>query len=120
MDRPFRQIEVERRGDVFCVRLRHRQLDENQVQELSRELLSLIQEDGCRKMVLSLGPGSPDCLYSVFLAKLFTVRRRLVEAGGGLKLCDVTDDVRRVFEACHLQDYFDFAPDLETAVARFS
>src|SRR2546425_16208 len=33
MDRPWNQIEVERHGEVFCVRLRNLHMDENQLQE---------------------------------------------------------------------------------------
>jgi len=101
------------------VRMRKRKLDETELHEFIDEVLSLIHDEGCRKMALSLGPGSPECLYSIFLAKLFTVRKRLIEAGGKLKLCDVTPDVVGVFEAVHLQDFFDFVPDMATAVAQF-
>jgi len=119
MKRPYRHIDVERQKDVFCVRMRKRKLDETELHEFIDEVLSLIHDEGCRKMALSLGPGSPECLYSIFLAKLFTVRKRLIDAGGKLKLCDVTPDVVGVFEAVHLQDFFDFVPDMATAVAQF-
>ena len=82
MKRPYRHIDVERQKDVFCVRMRKRKLDETELHEFIDEVLSLIHDEGCRKMALSLGPGSPECLYSIFLAKLFTVRKRLIEAGG--------------------------------------
>ena len=74
---------------------------------------------GVRKgsLVLRLGPEPLDCLYSVFMAKLVRIRRHALEQGGALKLCDVHPHTRRVFEACHLDKYFDFAPDQETAVA---
>src|SRR5258708_23202146 len=93
MARPYSHIDVERLDDIFCVHMRDRKMDETQVQEFSDELMSLVLDDGCRKLVLSLGPGSPDCLYSIFLAKLYTLRRRLGELGGTMKLVDVTDEV---------------------------
>jgi anti-anti-sigma factor len=117
MKRKFRQIEVDHKGDVVCVRLRQRRLDEPAIQELGDELLRLIDEQGCRKMVLNLGPGPLACLYSVFLARLVTVHKRLHEHHGGLKLCDVHPETRHVFEVCQLDEYFDFAPDQATAVA---
>jgi anti-anti-sigma regulatory factor len=117
MSRAFRYLTVDVKDDVFCVLMRQRKLTETEVQEFTEELLSLIQDQGCRKLVLSLGPGSPDCLYSIFLAKLFAVRRRITELGGVMKLCDVTEDVLGVFDACHLKDFFDFAPDQESARA---
>src|SRR4051794_37922780 len=102
MDRPFHHLEVEEHDGVFCVRLRERRLDETAVDELAEELVSLVTEHDCRKLALSLGPEPLDCLYSVFLAKLVTLRRRVLEHGGVLTLCDVHPHTRRVFEACRL------------------
>ncbi len=70
----YHLIKIECRADVCCVRLRHTRLEEMQIQELGDELLALCNEDGCRKIALSLGPEPPDCLYSVFLAKLVSLR----------------------------------------------
>jgi anti-anti-sigma factor len=116
MQRNYRQIRFERREDVFCVRLRRNRLEEEEILAMAEELLSLIQEEGCRKMIFCLGPGVLDCLYSVFLAALVTVRRKLTEYGGALKLCEVSPQTREVFEACHLQKFFDFEPDQASAV----
>ena len=112
----YRQISFERKHDVFCVRLRRTRLEEQDILAMADELLSLIQEQNCRKMILCLGPGALDCLYSVFLAALVTVRRNLSECGGVLKLCDVSPQTLEVFEACHLQKFFDFEPDQAAAV----
>jgi anti-anti-sigma factor len=117
MDRPFKRITVERQGDVFCVRLRKHKMDEADILEMADEMLNLINEQGCRKLVLSLGPGEVQCLYSVFLAKLVMVRRHLVERGGALKLCEASPETIGVFQACHLADYFDFVPDQASAIA---
>lgn len=116
MTRQYEHITVDRKGDVFCVRLKQRRLEESEVYRLSEELLSLIGEQNCRKLVLSLGPEEPQCLYSVFLAKLITLRRRLLEQGGALRLCDASPAVLESFEACQVKDYFDFAPDMLQAV----
>jgi anti-anti-sigma factor len=120
MDRAYRHIDVQRHNDVFCVRLRSRQLLETDILELADEIVSLIIDDGCRKLVLSLGPEKLDCLYSVFLAKLVMLRRRMRECGGVLKLCDVSPEVIGIFEATHLKDFFDFVKDQPTAIAALS
>jgi hypothetical protein len=117
MDVSFRHIDVVRDGDLFCVHLLAHRFDENAIQELAQELSSLVIQEGCRKMALSLGPESPQCLYSVFLAKLVTLRRLLAEQGGALKLCDANEHTVSVFEACKLREHFDFVSDLQTAVA---
>ena len=121
MPAPYRYITVQRQQDVFCVHLREKELLESQVNELGRELANLVTEDGCRKMVLSLGPEAPYLLYSVFLARLVTVRRLLLDGGGStLKLSEVTPLVKNVFVTCQLAPLFEFYADLATAVASFA
>jgi hypothetical protein len=95
-------------------------MDESAICGLGEELLALAKRDGCRKLALSLGPVPPDCLYSVFLAKLVTVQRVHNEHGGQMVLCDVSAPVKSIFEATHLDQQFTFVPDFDAAVARWS
>ncbi len=120
MARPYHYIEVERRGDVFCTRLRRSQLDEPMIHELAAELRQLVTEESCRKLALSLGPEAPQCLYSVFLAKLITLQRLLRERGGELVLCHVSPPVRNIFATCCLDQLFHFEPDFSGTVAYFT
>jgi hypothetical protein len=117
MTRPYHYIEVERRGDVVCTRLRRSQLDEPMIHELAGELRRLVTEESCRKLALSLGPEAPQCLYSVFLAKLITLQRMLRERGGELVLCYVSPPVHSIFATCCLDQLFHFEPDFDAAVA---
>ena len=112
----YKHIRVERHGDVFCVRLRHTRLEENEIHQLGSELIDLCEQQGCRKLALSLGPQPPDCLYSVFLAKLMTLQRRLAEMGCALLLCEVSPEVQAIFQVCHFAEYFRFVPDFDAAV----
>src|SRR6266542_41229 len=59
MDRPYRHIEIDRTGDVHCVRLCQAKMDETALYELADELDRLVSADGCRKLLLSLGPEEP-------------------------------------------------------------
>jgi hypothetical protein len=117
MTRPYHYIDVERRGDVFCTRLRQPQLDEPQIYELAGELRQLVTDESCRKLALSLGPDAPQCLYSVFLAKLITLQRVLHEHQGELLLCNASPPVRSIFTTCCLDQLFRFVPDFDAAVA---
>ena len=119
MESSYRHIVVEETHDVYFVSLKDTRLDEDEVYQLADEMLSLINDRGCRKLIFALGPESPDCLYSVFIAKLLMLRRRMVEVGGVMKLCCVSPHVRSVFEACQLTDYFEFLPDKAAAIASF-
>jgi anti-anti-sigma factor len=114
------QIEVQRHGDVCCIRLRKRELEEGDLHQFSSEVNQLIQDEGCRKMVLCLGPDGPLCLYSIFLAKLVSIQRRLHQAGGKFKLAHVSPEIFKIFEACKLQTLFAFCPDQDTALAELS
>jgi anti-anti-sigma factor len=120
MERPYRHIEVERHGDVFWIRLRQPKLEEGALHELSEDLNTLLAADGCTKLVFSLGPEEPQCLYSIFLAKLVGLQRRLKAAGGGLKLAEVSPDTLRIFDACGLTALFTFVPDKAAAIAAFA
>jgi len=115
MKRPFKQINFERRGDVYCVCLLKSQFDESALEELSAEVGRLIEEHGCRKMVMTFGSGDPLCLYSVFLAKLVNLQRRLAASGGTLALAGLSDNAQHIFEAAGLHKYFSFYSDVDSA-----
>jgi hypothetical protein len=119
MDR-FRLITVERHGDVFCVRLRSARLEELEMYQFADEMDDLIVTEGCRKLALSLGPSRPDCMYSVFLAKLIGIQRRAQEHGGEMVLCDVAPVVWSIFEAAKLDQQFVRVADFAAARARWA
>ena len=117
MTRPYRHLMVESRGDVHCVRLRAHRMEEADIPAMAEELVDLVRSGPCRGVALSLGPKSPECLYSVFLAKLYWAQRVVGEQGAALVLCEVDPAVHTIFEAVKLDDRFRFAPDFDAAVA---
>ena len=120
MDRPYKQIEVERQGEIYVVRLRHTQLDESGLDDFSADIARLLDEDGCRKLIMILGPQDPLCLYSVFLAKLVNLQRRLAAAGGALVLAGLSETSQRIFQVAGLHKYFHICPDSDKAVEALS
>ena len=116
----FRLIEVDRREQVFCVRLKHTRLEEMEIQEFGEEIRALCDLHGCRFLALSLGPKTPHCLYSVFLSRLVAIRNSIQNQGGGLVLCEVGPQTYSAFEGCKLQDEFVFVPDFDAAVRHFA
>jgi anti-anti-sigma factor len=117
MAEPYRQLEVEQVADVFCVRLRHARLDIGSLDELTAEMDRLVDEQDCRKMVISLGPEEPECMYSLFLAKLVSLQKRLQMAEGSLTIAEASKDVQKIFEVCGLESLFDFKPSRTAALA---
>ncbi len=114
-----RHILVTRLGDVTCVALVKHRMTEEELTGMADEVTGLI-DGGCRKLVISLGPGALECLYSVFLSKLVLFQRLMREHGGTMKLCDVTPEVKEVFQACRLDDLFEFTPDQSAALDAFA
>jgi anti-anti-sigma factor len=120
LSRSGRHLDVERIGDVTCARFRTTKLDESTVHELGAELLALVDQDGCRKLVVCLGPEEIVCLYSVLLSKLVTLQKHLLALGGVLRLAAVGPATKAIFEVCRLNNLFEFSPDRATAIAELS
>src|SRR5690349_2666285 len=112
----FDQIDVDCRGDVHCVRLKKRRLNENDQLRFGDEMAQLITEHGCRRLALSLGNDELDCLYSMFLGKLVATRRLMLQSGGHLHLCEVGPASLSVLTTCKLNELFEIHKDMDTAV----
>jgi len=120
MESAYRHLDVEHLGDIYCIRLRRYRLDEPALHELGEEFKALVERDGCRKLILSLGPEHPECLFSLFLAKLVSLQRRMRERGGTLLIADAKPFTMGIFDACRLTSLFDFAPDRARAIEMLS
>lgn len=112
----FSHIVVEREGDIAFVRLHRRRLAEEDVLEFAEEMIRLVVDEGYRKVVLCLERKDLTCLYSVYLAKLVTIRRRLLECGGVFVICEASPEVLGVLDACHLRSHFPCVPDRAAAL----
>lgn len=116
MQRNYQFISFEKDGDTFCVRLQQPHVEDFDLENLSAELGRLLDEESCRKMILNLGPEDPQCLFSILLAKLINLHRRLENAGGRLALAHLSEDTRGVFRAAGIEKFFHFYPDQQTAL----
>jgi hypothetical protein len=119
MPQGYRHIDVQRHGTIACVRLVKPRLEETEIYQMFAELLQLARDGGCTRVALSLGPNAPDCMYSIFLAKLISLQRRLRELGGALKLCECSPEVIEILDACVLLDRFDLVADPSSAVRQW-
>jgi hypothetical protein len=114
----YSHLLVEMLGDVALVRLRTSRLEVDEIEAFGEELATLAGEVG--RVILVLGPEPPDCLYSLFLAKLIRVRNVARRAGGELVLCELNDFTFSVFQACALDRAFVFRDSVDQAVAYFT
>jgi hypothetical protein len=115
MERPFRYILAEKAPPMVAVRLRQTMFSDLELEELGAEIARLVDEEGCRKIILELGPHEPQCLFSVFLAKLVNLQKRLETDGGTLALARLNPTALGFFEAAGLEKFFKFYPDVESA-----
>lgn len=117
MDRPFRHIEFDIQAQVAVLSLLQTRLNETDLEELGAEIARLIDEQGKARLVLVLGPEEPSCLYSIFLAKLVTLQRRVKAVGGELVIALANQDTKDIFRATGLDRLFRFFDRTEDAVA---
>ncbi len=117
MSRPYQWIRVEKVGPVACVSLITTKINDFELEEVAMELARLIDEDGHQRVVLNLGPEDPDCLYSVFLAKLISFQRRLETHGGKLALAHLSERTQEIFRVAGLEKFFQFYSTQAAAVA---
>lgn len=115
MERPYRYILPEKDPPIVTVRLRQIMFNDLELEELGAEIARLVDEEGCRKIILALGPEEPQCLYSVFLAKLVNLQKRLENDGGTLALAHLNPTALAFFQAAGLEKFFNFYLDVETA-----
>ena len=116
MDRPYQYLHVERRDAFFIVKLVRPAYDDAALDQMGNELARLLDEEGCRSVILSLGPDDPKCLFSIFLARLVNLKKRLELAGGTLALTDVSVDTKKIFQVAGIEKFFQFHDTVEAAL----
>jgi anti-sigma B factor antagonist len=118
-DRELKRITVTDRDGATLVRFRDAKiLEDRAIQELGSELIGLVQGQSAPRLVLDFT--GVKYLSSAALGKLITLRRKVDQAGGTLKLCEIAPDTMDVFRLSKLDEYFDICADQRTALAASS
>jgi anti-sigma B factor antagonist len=108
-------VAVEDRGEAVVARFTRPQLSEDEnLEQMGQELLSLVEQYHCRQLVLSLE--LVEFITSAALGKLITLHRRMHRKDGRLVLCSAHGSVADVLRSSHLQDYFTVARDTQHAL----
>jgi anti-sigma B factor antagonist len=103
---------------VTVVRVRDSKLSgPTLMQELAHELTALIEQDQRTTIVLNLS--RVDFISSAALNRLINFQKRVVDAGGKLKMCCLTPQVESVFVATRLIQVFDIRPTEADALSSF-
>src|SRR5215204_4780396 len=92
-----RRLEVEDIGDVTVVNFVDKKiLDEQNIQIIGEQLLSLVDDEGHRKVLLNFS--NVEYLSSAALCKLITLNKKLQNQVGRLILCNIDPQIYEVFE----------------------
>ncbi len=113
-----RRLEVENIGDVTVVNFLDKKiLDEQNIQIIGEQLFSLVDNEGCRKVLLNFG--NVEYLSSAALGKLITLNKKLQQAGGRLVLCNIDAQIHEVFEITKLDKFFKIIKEEQAALQAF-
>ena len=113
-----RRLEVEQIGDVTVVNFIDRKiLDEQNIQIIGEQLFSLVDEEGCRKLLLNFG--NVEFLSSAALGKLITLNKKIQAAKGRLILCNIDPQIHEVFEITKLDKFFNIQKEEQDGLQAF-
>ncbi|GJQ25502.1 MAG: hypothetical protein HBSAPP02_05340 [Phycisphaerae bacterium] len=118
MAEPTTRLKVKHQGGVSIVEFADRKiLDELCIHEIQEELASLVDSRTSRNLLLSFK--NVDHLSSAALGMLITLKRKVEEAKGQLKLSDINPQIFEVFKITRLNKIFDIHPTGDKAIASF-
>ena len=113
-----RRLEVEQIGDVTVVNFIDRKiLDEQNIQVIGEQLFGLVDEEGCRKLLLNFN--NVEFLSSAALGKLITLNKKLQAAKGKLILCNIDPQIHEVFEITKLDKFFNIQKEEQDGLQAF-
>ena len=88
--------------------------DEENIEQLGHELFALVEQFGCRKLIVSLA--DVEFVTSSVLGKLITLHRKLHRNQGKLAICGLREGVASVMRTSKLMDYFTVTETVDEAV----
>lgn len=109
-------LSVEQRDDAIVAGFTVPRLsDDFNLEQLGHELFALVEQQGCRKLVVSLK--RVEYVTSSGIGKLITLHRKMHRQGGKVVFCDMQKTVHDILQAAKLNTYFTVAADPDAAVA---
>jgi len=111
-------ITIQPADDVCVVQFVLAQLrDDENIEQMGHELFALVEQYGCRKIVLSLT--GVEYVTSSVLGKMITLHRKLHREHGMMVVCEIPDHVGDILRSSRLLTYFNVADSRDAAVAAF-
>jgi anti-sigma B factor antagonist len=109
------QPVIETVGDVTIVAVNVEELDAGNADDFRRALAPVLKE--CRKLVLDLG--QVRFVDSRGCGAILSCLKQISPAGGDLKLCRITPQVRMVFDLIRMKNICEIVETREEAVRAF-
>ena len=92
-------------------------LDEANIQQIGDEITQLVEQSANPRVLICFE--NVEHLSSAALGALITVNNKIRQKGGQLRLSNIDDQIREVFEITKLDKLFQIHPDVERALASF-
>jgi anti-anti-sigma factor len=98
---PHHVLEIEHVGDVTVVKFTNAKiLDYNQILLIGRQLNTLVESGGVRRLLLNFG--RVERLSTALVGKVIEMHRRMQAIGGEVALCSITPRLREIFDLLRL------------------
>jgi anti-sigma B factor antagonist len=111
-------IKPESNGDILTIHINEpRLLDELTIQELYRDLLSVVEKTQEPKVLLNFA--HVNFMSSSALGMLIRINKKCKEYKIALKLSNISPNIREVFKITGLERVFEIYKDAEDAIADF-
>ena len=119
MTEAVERLKAFEQGGVMVVEFKDSKiLDETVIQEIGNELFGLVDKQFRPKMLLDFA--NVDYLSSAALGKLITLHKRVREANGQLRLCNIQSTIEEVFKITRLNKLFNIAKNRDDAIKSLS
>jgi anti-sigma B factor antagonist len=109
------ETRVEKIGDVAIVAVHEKQLDASNADDFRSAIATVLKD--CRNLVLDLG--RVQFVDSRGCGAILLCLKHLSKVGGDIKLCQVTEPVRMVFDLIRLSTICEVVNTREDAVRAF-
>jgi anti-sigma B factor antagonist len=116
MEQEPKRIAVDKRGDCTIMKFRDKDiLDQVNIHEMGEEMYAIVA--GTPGISLIVDFDGVLYLSSSALGKLISLKKRVEEACGTIKMCRIKPEIMEVFRITKLDTIFDIYPDLDSAIA---
>lgn len=116
MEQETKRIIVDRKGNYTVIRFREADiLDQVNIHEMGKEMYAVVESSPGIELIVDFE--GVEYLSSSALGKLITLKRKVEEASGTLKMCRIKPEIMEVFRITKLDTIFDIYSDLDAAMA---